>query len=109
MFNLISYLLIFLCILLVYIDCFCLFFNTQPDFWVLFDMSVIYFIYIGAVTYFRTDEPGSLYQRSCFYCWLLLLFSSPIFYDAKNSSIFISRLSASLKNTAVLYQIFSKL
>ena len=45
--NLYSYLLIFLCILLVYPDWFCLFFNTQPDFWVLFDMSVIYFIYIA--------------------------------------------------------------
>lgn len=44
--NLYSDLLTFLCILLVYPDWFCLFFNTQPDFWVLFDMSIIYFIYI---------------------------------------------------------------
>ena len=44
--NLYSDLLTFLCILLVYRDWFCLFFNTRSDFWVLFDMSVIYFIYI---------------------------------------------------------------
>ena len=44
--NLYSDLPTFLCILLVCRDDFCLFFNTQPDFWVLFDMSVIYFIYI---------------------------------------------------------------
>ena len=66
--NLYSDLLTFLCILLVHRDWFCLFFNTRSDFWVLFDMSVIYFIYIDAVMCLRFGRHDSSYPKSCFYC-----------------------------------------
>ena len=90
--NLYSDLLIFLCILLVYPDWFCLFFNTQPDFLVLFDMSVIYFIYIDAVAYLRAGGPGLLLSETLF------LLQNTIFCDAqKNSSIFIDQLSVGQK------------
>ena len=101
--NLYSDLLTFLCSLLVHRDWFCLFFNTRSDFWVLFDMSVIYFIYIDAVMCLRFGRHDSSYPKSCFYC------RTPFSVEQKNSSIFPWPVICQPKNTAVLYQDFPEL